>query len=123
ELHNSMLLQRRDGLPAVAERVAVTSLDFDEDDRIAVARDDVNFSTAPAVAPGKNCPPALLERLTREIFAQFSEADPVLRHGRRGVAKPLPSRCQTLSSGVRHYRGVSDTSASASAKIRAAASA
>lgn len=82
ELDDTVLLERGDSLAAVAERVAVPGFDFNEDNRIPVARDDVNFSTPPAVAAGKNCPPTLLKFANREIFAQFSKGHALLSHGR-----------------------------------------
>src|SRR5918911_968683 len=70
---HAQLLQPRDRLGRVAEPVAVARLHFHEYQRRAVARDDVDFSTAPAVPPGKYCVPAPFELATREIFASFSE--------------------------------------------------
>ena len=48
-------------------------LDLDEDDGLAIARDDVQFSTATPISTGKNCVPATLQLLAGEIFAQFPQ--------------------------------------------------
>jgi hypothetical protein len=80
ELHDPPLLERGDRFSRPAERVTVARLHFDEHQRRAVARDDVDFSTAPAVPPGKYCVPAPFELATREIFASFSELRARQRH-------------------------------------------
>jgi len=59
-----------------------TRLHFNEYNRVAVGGNDVNFANSGAIAPGKNCVPPPLERLAREILAQYSEADRAHRaHG------------------------------------------
>src|SRR5262245_63883308 len=80
ELRDPVLLQPRDRFGRLAELVTVARLDLDEHDRLAIARDDVNFSTPPAVAPGKYCVPPAGQFAAREIFAGFSERDAGLGH-------------------------------------------
>src|SRR5581483_10484271 len=83
-LGDAPLLERRHRVVAVAEFVAVARLHLDEDDRRAVARDDVQFSPAATVAAGKNCVPAAFELGDGEIFAQFSKARTGVGHGDAG---------------------------------------
>jgi hypothetical protein len=46
---------------------------FDKHHRLAVARDDVNFSKAGAISTRKNCVPEALEFRARNVFAAFTE--------------------------------------------------
>src|SRR5919202_1195206 len=80
EPRHSQPLQRGDRLGRLAEGAAVARLHFDEHERRTIARDDVNFSTLPAVPSGKYCVPATLELATCEIFARFPELLARLRH-------------------------------------------
>src|SRR5262249_48618205 len=135
-------LQPRDRIGGLAELVTVARLDLDEDDRPAVARDDVNFSTTRAVAPGKYCVPATRQLLAREIFAGFSKGNAGLRHDPHSSARQRPQsespralrrllrEAQGESHGVlvepcgcRGYFRDDSTSVSASSKIRTAVSA
>ena len=68
---------------AAAIRVALARLYLDEDGRLAVSGDDVNFSKPGPVAPRKNCVPAALQLGAREIFAQSSQRLPgITAHAR-----------------------------------------
>ena len=97
ELRHPPALERRHRLGRLAERPALPRLHLDEHQRLAVARDDVQFATAAAVAPGKNCVPAPLELRAGEIFAGFPES-------RRGlatcVAQPSNTRAIDHRSGT-----------------------
>src|SRR3954468_15864910 len=75
-----MALQSGDRFGGLSELVTLARLDLDEHDHLAVARDDVNFSTPRAVAPGKYCVPATGQLFAREILAGFSKGDAGLRH-------------------------------------------
>ena len=44
-------------------------------DGLAVGGNDVNFANPGAIAPGNNCVPQAPERVAREVFAEFPEAD------------------------------------------------
>ena len=77
---------------AVAEPPARARLHFDEHQHRAVARDDVQFSTADAKAAGNNCVPAALELAAREIFAAFPQRDPRLGHATGADANRRPPR-------------------------------
>ena len=79
-LRHPPLLQWRDRVRTVAIVPPVPCLHFHKHDRLAIARDAIQFSAAPAVAPGNNCVPALLELHAREIFAGFPKSDAGLRH-------------------------------------------
>ena len=127
-------LPRCHRLAAVAERATLPRLHFDEHDRLAVARDDVHFSTTSAVAPRKNCVPSPFELGAREIFAGFPKSDAGLRHAhgqqtsRRNATaitqstKNSNSLATSRSRDLRRRR-VRSTSVSASSKIRTAVSA
>jgi hypothetical protein len=91
ELRDSPAFERRDRFCRVPERAAVARLDLDEHQRRAVARDDVQFATTPAVAPRNYCVPASLELLAREIFARFSK---LLARDCHGGPKPSNSRAK-----------------------------
>src|SRR6266850_171390 len=73
QLRDPVLLEPCDRLGCLAKGAAITRLDLDEDQRRAVARDDIQFTTAAAIAPGKDCVPAALQLPAREIFAGFAE--------------------------------------------------
>ena len=73
DLDDALPLEGGDRVGAAAERAILPRLHFDEHDRLAVARDDVDFATTPPVAPGNNCVPAAFELAAREIFPMFSE--------------------------------------------------
>src|SRR5471032_3404226 len=90
DLRDPPALERGDGFSRLAEPPAVARLDLDEHQRGAVTRDDVNFSTTPAVAPGNNGVPARLELRAREIFTGFSKGDTSLRHGAESPANLTP---------------------------------
>jgi len=62
-------LEPRDRFRPGAKLAPLARLDLDEDDGLAIARDDVQFSTATPISPGKNCVPATLQLLAGEIFA------------------------------------------------------
>lgn len=66
-------LEASDGLAAGAEVVPIPRLHFDEHNGLAVARDNIDLATAPAVATGKNSVPSSLELATREIFSGFPQ--------------------------------------------------
>src|SRR5258706_11757842 len=85
DLHS---LARRDRLARLSECPALPRLHFHEHHRLAVAGDDVQFSTAAAVAPGNNCVPAALQLLTGQIFAGFSKRHAMLRHASRHQQAP-----------------------------------
>ena len=53
----------------VAEAGRAPRLDLDEDQRLAVARHDVDFSHARAVATRENCVPAALELAAGVVLA------------------------------------------------------
>ena len=55
------------------ELAPLPRLHLDKTTGLAIARDDVQFSTATPISPGKNCVPATLQLLAGEIFAQFPE--------------------------------------------------
>ena len=74
-------LRPRDRVGGFAEVAALAGFHFDEHQRATIARDDVQFAAAPAVAARNNCVPATLELATGEIFAAFSEQNPGARHG------------------------------------------
>src|SRR2546423_9737321 len=82
ELPESQPLQPGNRLRRLTETVSVARLHFHEHQRRTVARDDVDFSTPPAVPSGKYCVPAAFELATRQIFAGFAELHPRLRHAR-----------------------------------------
>ena len=84
ERRDSAPLQCGDRLYCGAERTAMARLHFHEHDRPAVARDDVQFSTALAVPPREDCVPAALQFPAREIFACFSKRHTMARHRRNG---------------------------------------
>src|SRR3954451_14627597 len=73
DLDNPLALERSHRVGAAAERVILTRLHLDEHDRLPVARDDVNFATASAVAPGDDCVPAAFQLAARQLFAVFAE--------------------------------------------------
>ncbi len=62
------------------KRVAPPRLDLDEDQRVVVAGDDVDFSQPRPEAPGKDLVPLALELAAGVVFARFSEGDPIRRH-------------------------------------------
>src|SRR2546422_320815 len=74
---------------------------FDEHQRRAVARDDVNFSTSSPVAPGKYCVPSARELRAREIFAGFSKGHASMGHDPHSSAKhgPCPEVRRSFSEG------------------------
>src|SRR4051812_17335079 len=73
ELRDPPALERRDRFGGRPKRMAVARLHFDENDRLPVSGDDVDFSTAAAIAPRDNCVPAPFEFGAGEIFAGFSK--------------------------------------------------
>jgi hypothetical protein len=85
EARDPAALERRHGFRTVPELAPLPRLHFHEDQRWTVSRDDVNFSTPRAVAPGNYCVPAPFEFATREIFACFPEFYSGLRHARNEV--------------------------------------
>src|SRR6185295_18651481 len=66
-------LERSDRFGRVSERTTLPRLHLDEHQRGAIPRDDVQFATAPPVAPRNYCVPAPLQLAAREIFACFPE--------------------------------------------------
>ena len=64
------------GVHPFAEFTAIPRLHLDEDQRLAVAGDDVEFATAAAVAPGKYDVPSTLQLRARKIFACSSAGIP-----------------------------------------------
>ena len=74
------LLRPADGFRRAPIFFTDTSLHFDEDRRLAVARDDVDFAMPRAVAAGKNCVPPPLERGDGNIFSCFSKTEALERH-------------------------------------------
>jgi hypothetical protein len=79
-MHNRAPFQECHRFGGVAKRAAVARFHFDEDQRTAVARDDVNFSMPPAPAPGNYFIPAAFELRDGEILARFSQGDPSIGH-------------------------------------------
>src|SRR5262249_30733595 len=76
-------------------------LHLDEHDRRSVAGDDVNFSSARAIAARKNCVPTALQFGAREVFAKFSERlASVGRHGHEAVANDGPRRSATKGAKI-----------------------
>src|SRR2546428_2610615 len=55
ELHHPPPLDPRDRFGGVAEVVGLARLHFDEDQRLAIPRDDVQFSTPPAGPTSTRC--------------------------------------------------------------------
>ena len=97
---DSALLARRDGLGRRAALGVTPGLDLDEDEAAAVARDDVNFSSAGAVAGGNDCVPALLEGRAREGFAEGTEGDVrggVHDEARSAIGTPLATMREALA--------------------------
>ena len=74
---DAALLPMRYRLGAVTKDRRPPCLDFDKDQLAAVLGDDVNFSIASAVAPGKNYTSPVLELPDCEVFALFSEVLPI----------------------------------------------
>src|SRR5262249_47951232 len=68
-------LEPRYRLGRLAELAPSPGLDLDEHQRRAIPRDNVQFAASAPVSAGKNCVPATLEFLAREIFADFAEDD------------------------------------------------
>jgi hypothetical protein len=62
-------LEQRDRLGARTELTSFAGLDLDKHNRLAIARDDVQFSAAAPIPAGKNCVPSTLKLLAGEIFA------------------------------------------------------
>src|SRR6185503_11156526 len=91
ELRDSLALERGDRFGRLPELATVPRLHFDEHQRRAVSRDDVQFSTAPPVAPRNYCVPAPLQLAAREIFAGFPEYLPGACHGAPSPATPAPA--------------------------------
>ena len=83
-------LSRCTASAAVAEAMPVPRLHLHKHRRLAIARDDVQFSTAAPIAPGNNCVPAALQFPAREIFADFPSSDSSVRHP-RSVASAAPA--------------------------------
>src|SRR5262249_40696328 len=65
ERHHPAPLERRNRFGCCTELEPAARLDFDEDRRLAVARDDVEFATPPAIPAGNNCVPAPFELAAR----------------------------------------------------------
>ena len=82
----------RNAAPGIATR-----LHLNKDHRVAVGRDNVNFANSGAIAPGKNCVPAALERPAREIFADYSEVD-----SPNGTHRTTRLQSPRRSAGSRH---------------------
>jgi hypothetical protein len=76
-------LPQRNGLDCLSVFPAPPRPHLNENDCLLVLADDVNFSKAGAVPPGKNCVPATLQFAAREIFPGFSDE---LAIGRMGHA-------------------------------------
>src|SRR5262245_52825859 len=74
------LLRPADGFRGGPISFADPSLHFDEDRRLAVARDDVDFAMPRAVAAGKNCVPSPLERGDGNILSCFSKTEALECH-------------------------------------------
>src|SRR5580700_1354176 len=67
ELRDAAALPEVDRLRRVAEGVAPPRLHLHEHDRVAVARDDIQFAAPASVAAGNDCVPPALQLATREI--------------------------------------------------------
>ena len=70
------------------QRVGAAGLHLDEDERRAVAGDDVDFASSRAVAAINNCVPAAKQFVAGEIFPGFSQ-----RAVLRGRHAPWLSKC------------------------------
>src|SRR5438477_8329059 len=116
EPHDLTLLRAGDGFNGVTERAPLPCFHFDEHDGWPIARDDVNFSSTPAIPPRNNSVPETLQFTTREIFADFSESNASACHGAHASARGRPGSTAT-------HVFVFSTSVSAASKIRIAASA
>ena len=79
-------LDPRHGFARLAEVPIVPCLHFDEDNCLPVARNDVQFATAPPVATGKYCVPAAFQLTTGEIFADFTKENTAARHSVQGTS-------------------------------------
>src|SRR4026207_844729 len=92
--------------------MAVSRRVRDEHEGRAVAGDDVQFATTPAVAPRNYCVPAPLELLAREIFARFPENLSAGCH----VATSLPIRgpATTINAETAEYADRKRSAGSAS---------
>ncbi len=73
ELGQPATFARRNRFGGISEGPAVARLDLYEHNRAPFAADDVNFATAPPVAPGDNRVPAAFELGTRQIFTSFPQ--------------------------------------------------
>jgi hypothetical protein len=62
-------LEQRDRLRARAELTPLARLDLDEDDRLTIARDDIQFSSPTSIPAGKYFVPSSLKLLAGQIFA------------------------------------------------------
>jgi hypothetical protein len=82
----------RQSLGSGPEFVPGSHLHFDEDKRLAVARDDVQFSTASSVSARDNCVPSPFELTARQIFTGFAERDARPAHCGAGKRKNAATR-------------------------------
>jgi hypothetical protein len=78
-------LSRRHGFARRPASRAITRFHLDENENAAISRDDVDFSSPPPPAPGKNCIPAALEFTAGEIFAEYPKGNIAARHSRPGA--------------------------------------
>lgn len=83
DLPHAAALERRHRFAGLAVLGSLARFDFNEDDGRAVARDDVDFSTAAPVAARNYRVPAPFQFSTSEIFPKFSKRDAGTAHGVR----------------------------------------
>jgi hypothetical protein len=69
-----------DGLDRLAEAGGPPRLDFDEDEGVALASHDVDFSQPRPEAAGENLVPLTLQFEAGVILARLSEGNPIRRH-------------------------------------------
>src|SRR5262245_58134839 len=101
QLRDPPLFGEGHGFRRVPELPARTRLHLDEHQHGAVARDDVQFSTADPKTPGNNRVPAARQLLAREILAAFPERNAPVVHLDASQMQECDRTACTLTAGLK----------------------